>query len=182
LSSGSAVRRDPDGRRRVIVRAAVELVAEVGLGNVTHRQIARRAGVPLGSTTYYFPSLDDLLVTALREATDLCVAELDGWWSELQAGSRPIDTLVELVERYLDDRTRALLEYELYLAAARSPELRVFARVWIDGMRDVLAPVMGAGTAAAVAALIDGMILQALVTGEPVDGERLRDGLTRLLG
>lgn len=176
------MRRDPEGRRRAIVQAAVELVAEAGLGNVTHRQIASRAGVPLGSTTYYFPSLDDLLMTALREATDLCAAELDAWRSALRAGSQPVDTLVQLVERYLGDRSRALLEYELYLAAARSPELRAFARVWIEGVRELLVPVVGKGSADAAAAMIDGAILQALVTDEPVARDRLREGLAGLVG
>lgn len=176
------MRRDPEGRRRAIVQAAIELVAEAGLGNVTHRQIASRAGVPLGSTTYYFPSLDDLMVTALREATDWCVAELDAWRTELQAGSPPVETIVGLVERYLDDRSHALVEYELYLAAARTPELRPFARVWIDGMRDVLVPVVGMVAAAAVASMIDGVILQALVTGETLDRESLREGVARLVG
>ena len=63
-------RRDPEARRQQIIKAAVRAIAEVGVGNVTHRQIAALAGVPLGSTTYYFPTLDDLVAAALREATE----------------------------------------------------------------------------------------------------------------
>lgn len=172
--------RDPEGRRRAIVGAAVELVAESGVGNVTHRQIAARAGVPLGSTTYYFPTLDDLLVAALEEAAELCWAELQAWRHELSNGADPAETLARLARRYLEDRSRAVLEYELYLAAARTPQLRPVARVWIDGLRELLAPVAGAA-GPAVVALVDGVMLQALVTGEPLDGAGLRAGIARLM-
>ena len=41
-----------------------------------HRAVARRAGLPLASTTYYFSSLDDLIAAAvefigMREAAQL---------------------------------------------------------------------------------------------------------------
>lgn len=181
MTARTTTRRDPEGRRRAIVQAAVELVAESGVGRITHRRIASRAGVPLGSTTYYFPSLDDLLASAMEEAADLCLAELAVWRAELQASDDPVEALVRQVQRYLEDRSQALLEYELYLAAARSTEVRSFARVWIDGLRDLLAPVVGAEAAGAVAAMVDGAIVQALVTGELLDAAGLREGIRRLM-
>ena len=57
--------RDPEGRKRAIVQAAAELIMELGISNITHRKIAERAGVPLGSTTQYFATLDDLRHAAI---------------------------------------------------------------------------------------------------------------------
>ncbi|OLF19419.1 TetR/AcrR family transcriptional regulator [Actinophytocola xanthii] len=174
-------RRDPDGRREAIVRAAVETIAEVGLGQVTHRRIAARAGVPLGSTTYYFPTLDDLVAAALREGTEAARALLEDWAEALTVSPDPAATLVELAERYLADWDRALLEYELYLAAARTPRLRPVAALWTDGLRGICARFAGPARGFALAALVDGAMLQALVAGGPLEAETLRAGADALL-
>lgn len=63
-------RRDPAGRRRAILTAATEIVVEQGPAALTHRAIATRAGVSLGSTTQYFASIDELRETALQQLAD----------------------------------------------------------------------------------------------------------------
>jgi DNA-binding transcriptional regulator YbjK len=176
-------RRDPEGRRRAIVRAAVEEIAEVGVGNVTHRRIAARAGVPLGSTTYYFPTLDDLVSAALREATETARAHLEAWADELTASEDLGGTFVDLARRYLADRDQALLEYELCLAATRTPQLRPAAQLWIDGLRGICARFSGGPERGfALAALVDGALLEALVTGDELDADGLRAGVESLVG
>ncbi|MGH3761681.1 TetR/AcrR family transcriptional regulator [Actinophytocola sp.] len=175
-------RRDPVGRRRAIVHAAVEAIAEVGVGQVTHRRIAARAGVPLGSTTYYFPTLDDLVAAALREATEIARSLLEAWAEELTASTDLPATFVDLARRYLADRDQALLEYELCLAATRTPRLRPMAQLWIDGLRGICARFAGGPERGfALAALVDGVLLQALVTGDELDAEGLRAGVERLV-
>lgn len=174
-------RRDPEARRRQIVTAAVRAIAEVGVGNVTHRRIAALAGVPLGSTTYYFPTLDDLVAAALREATELARAELEAWAEELTVSTDLPATFVDLATRYLADREQAVLEYELCLAAARTPELRPVAQLWIDGLRGICARFAGLERGFALAALIEGCLLQALVTDGPLDADGLHAGVEALV-
>jgi DNA-binding transcriptional regulator YbjK len=174
-------RRDPGARRREIVTAAVRAIAAVGVGNVTHRRIAALAGVPLGSTTYYFPTLDDLVEAALREATEMARAELEAWAEELTVSRDLPDTFATLASTYVENREQALLEYELYLAAARTPELRPIAQLWIDGLRGICARFAGLERGFALAAMIDGHLLQALVTGEPLDADGLRAGVKGLV-
>lgn len=174
-------RRDPEARRQQIIKAAVRAIAEVGVGNVTHRQIAAIAGVPLGSTTYYFPTLDDLVAAALREATEYSRAGLEAWAEELVVSRDVPATFIELMRRYLGDRDQALLEYEVCLAAARSPELRPAAQLWIDGLRGICARFAGRERGFALAALLDGYLLQAVVTDEPLDVDGLRAGVEALL-
>jgi DNA-binding transcriptional regulator YbjK len=177
-----SARRDPEGRRRAIVHAAVAAIAEVGAGQVTHRLIAARAGVPLGSTTYYFPTLDDLVSAALREATESARALLVTWADELTVSQDVAATFADLVRRYLADREQALLEYEVCLAASRTPELRPAARLWIDGLRGICARFAGdADRGYALAALVDGALLQAVVTGDDLDADGLRAGVGSLL-
>ncbi len=177
----STVRRDPEARRRQIVAAAVRAIVDVGIGGVTHRKIAALAGVPLGSTTYYFPTLDDLVAAALREATETARAELEAWGEELWVSRDLPATFVDLAERYLADRAQAQLGYELYLAATRTPELRPVARLWIDGLRGICARFAGKDGGFALAAMVDGHLVQALVTGEHLDAEGLRAGVEALV-
>lgn len=175
-------RRDPEGRRRAIVRAAIEVIAEVGIARATHRLIADRAGVPLGSTTYYYPTLDDLVGQALREVTETARAGLADWADALTGGDDPVGTLVDLVGAYLDDREEALVGYELSLAAARVPELRPAAVLWIDGLRGICARITGTPESGfALAALVDGAALRALASGQPLDEAGFRAGADALV-
>ena len=173
--------RDPEGRRRALAVAVVDVIAEVGVGRVTHRAVATRAGVPLGATTYYFPTLGDLVGSGLEELAERARVELDGWAAEIGRGGDLPGVLTRLVHEYLSDRSRALLEYELYLAAARNPKLLPLAQIWLKGMRDLLEPVTGAGPAKAVTALLDGILLQAVVTGADLDRDNLRSALEQLM-
>src|SRR6201987_5773974 len=66
LEVTAAVTPKGERRRYALVSAAAELLSEGGFDAVRHRAVARRAGLPLASTTYYFSSLDDLLVPAVE--------------------------------------------------------------------------------------------------------------------
>ena len=46
------------------MRAAAELIGEVGWGRVTTRAVADRAGLPHGAVSYHFASKQDLLIEA----------------------------------------------------------------------------------------------------------------------
>lgn len=177
----TARRRDPEGRRQALVQAALEVVVELGVERTTHRVIAARAGVPLGATTYYFPTLRDLVGAGLEQAAACSSAELDEWLAQIGDGADLPARLARLASTYLADRDRARLDYELCVAAARTPELRPVARIWMDGTREHLAPLVGAVAARAVTALLDGALLQAVVTGAELDAEELEHALEALL-
>src|ERR1044072_7965352 len=64
----AAVTPKGERRRYALVSAAADLLCEGGFDAVRHRAVARRAGLPLASTTYYFSSLDDLIAKAVEHA------------------------------------------------------------------------------------------------------------------
>ncbi|QDY76183.1 TetR/AcrR family transcriptional regulator [Streptomyces qinzhouensis] len=177
-----ARRYDPDRRRRII-DAAIRVVGRDGIAGLSHRTVAAEADVPLGSTTYHFASLDELLVAALRQSNEgFGTAVLDS----------PVLTdpdcdlaaeLARIVGRWLTEE-RAEVErcYELYLAALRKPALRPVAGEWIADVVGALAHRVDGETARAVAALIDGVCLEVLLTGRPYDEEYARTVLARLIG
>lgn len=79
-------------RRYALVSAAAELLGEGGFEAVRHRAVARRAGLPLASTTYYFSSLDDLIARAVEHIGMIEVAQLRARVSALsrrRRGPRP---------------------------------------------------------------------------------------------
>src|SRR3954454_18360884 len=102
-ADGGGVRRargpgDP-GRRERIANAAIAVVAERGVEGVTHRAVAAAAGVPLGSTTYHFATLDDLLVMALQTAAKHNIAGLRAWERDLPPDADLAAELTDLVMR-----------------------------------------------------------------------------------
>jgi DNA-binding transcriptional regulator YbjK len=173
--------RDPAGRRQTIIDAATRVIAEAGLAGLTHRRVAELAGVPVGSTTYYFKDLDELREAALADAARGFIEGLGQWTAELSDTTDVPRTLARLtVECVLDqDRYRAV--NELYAAASHRPELRPHARLWLDGLIAILEPRTGRSAAQAAAIFIDGALLHALITGEPLSADLLDDALGKLL-
>jgi DNA-binding transcriptional regulator YbjK len=165
--------RDPAARRAALAAATIEVIAEVGIGRTTHRAVAARAGLPLGATTYYFPTLDDLIAAGLRQATEDLRADLDERAPVLRDAHDLPAALTDLALGYLDDRGQAQIEYELFVAAARDPALRPLAEAWLTGMTELLEPHVGRPTARMLVALLDGAMLHALVTATALDREPL---------
>ncbi|MFF5084202.1 TetR/AcrR family transcriptional regulator [Actinoplanes sp. NPDC000266] len=174
--------RDPEARRRALAAAVVEVIAEAGIGRTTHRAVAARAGLPLGATTYYFPTLDDLIAAGLHKAAADLREDLELWGSRLRAAVDLPTALAELIADYLADRKRAQIECELYVAAGRDVALRPLALAWLTGLQELLEPHLGAAVARDLIALVDGVMLQALITGQDVDAGSLSATIRRLAG
>jgi DNA-binding transcriptional regulator YbjK len=113
-------------RRDELLAATIELFAEGGSRAVTHRAVARRAGLPPATTTYYFASIQDLLREALA-------AHIQQWTSDLADltdldpdPAISLDDATDLVSHVFAQRGPevAALELSIYLAATRDPALR----------------------------------------------------------
>ncbi|MFJ3964441.1 TetR/AcrR family transcriptional regulator [Streptomyces sp. NPDC090036] len=190
-------RYDPDRRQRII-DAAIRVVGERGIAGLSHRSAAAEADVPLGSTTYHFKTLDDLLVAALQQANEgfaqavegsAALADLDREPApdgDGTPGADPGADLAGALARLLGellgaDRGRVELEYELYLAALRRPALRPVAAQWCEAFAAVLAPRTDPVTARALVAVMDGIGLQVLLTDTAYDEAYAREVLARML-
>lgn len=185
-----ARRYDPDRRRRII-DAAIRVVGERGIAGLSHRSVAAEADVPLGSTTYHFATLDDLLVAALRQANEGFAQSIKDspLFADPSARTEPAtsaalaDELSRLLEVWLSgDRTLIELDYDLYLAALRREAVRPIAAEWVDQATTLLATHTDPATARALIALIDGICLQVLLTGGTYDRAYAREMFSRLLG
>lgn len=106
---------------------------------------------------------------------------LRAWELTVRASENIAGALTELTAGYLGDRPRALSDTELYVAAIRRPELRPLSRLWFDGLVRLLSEYATPEAATAAAFLIDGAIIRALSTNDPLDTPALSAGLRRLL-
>jgi DNA-binding transcriptional regulator YbjK len=176
-------------RRDALLRAAAAVVAERGVGGATHRAIAARAGVPLGTTSYFFASIDDLLLEALRLFVADSIERLERATAALHTldPAKAIDLFVAGLMAVPQQETVA--QFETYLEVARRPELAAETRQVIGAYERLAATALElagverpAEAARSFVALADGFAL-ARVAQPQRDGhaEALRAGLLALL-
>ncbi|HWF30564.1 MAG TPA: TetR family transcriptional regulator [Mycobacterium sp.] len=119
-------------RRAQILDAAIGILADVGVGGLTHRQVDDRADLPAGTTSNYFRTRQALLEATAARTVDL-------HWQRVEALRAAIGSLTrftpEGVKALLttmisdpDEQTRryTLARFELFMEGTRRPELRPF--------------------------------------------------------
>ncbi|MEH3054116.1 MAG: TetR family transcriptional regulator [Patulibacter minatonensis] len=177
-------------RRDALLRAAVEIVAERGVGGATHRAIAERAQVPPSTTTYFFASIDELILEALKHFTTLRVQQLDQL-GELLAGqgSEP----AQIARTFADILCAAPLQHEIaqfeaYLDASRrdvdehatvANVLKAFEDVAVHALEAVGTPNPEL-VAPLFVSLADGYALRRIALGHSLDPAPLADAFHRL--
>ncbi|OBK74494.1 TetR/AcrR family transcriptional regulator [Mycobacterium sp. 1274761.0] len=179
----------PKGVRRqyALVTAAAELLCEGGFEAVRHRAVAKRAGLPLAATTYYFSSLDDLIVKAVEHIGALEAQQLRERVAGLSRRRRGAEATVDVLVDLLvgddpcvgDDPDTQVSEelisrYERYIACARQPALREVQRRVLQQRTDAVAKVvercgrtLRGELVPALVCAVDGAVVAALVD----DGE-----------
>lgn len=162
---------DPQRPLRIAL-AALDVVADKGVEGLTHRRVAAAAGIPLGSTTDHFATLDDLLAAAIVEAKKASEADVAAWAANLGPGIDFAGAVADYVMHGLTHHWgRLVVEHELYLAALRRPQLRALSREWDEGFVGKLSEYTDAVTAQAVAIVVDGLFLRAVIHGMPTRDE-----------
>ena len=123
--------RKGDLRRTKIADTTIDILAARGSRGLTHRAVDAAAGLPDGSTSYYFRSRGALLIAAAERLAQLDLAP-DGEGNPGVAAERAIgvhglcDLFARLVhEQATTHRRRTLARYELSLEGARNPEVAV---------------------------------------------------------
>lgn len=168
---GPAARSGPG--REVLVQAAVELLREGGPAAVTMRGVAARAGLSLGSATYWFPDSSRLVAAAVGVAA---AGHVD---AARERAERPLEPGAEALARRLVElaadprgdsgREAVRARYERTLAAVASPELAGSVAEADAGVTAVVARLLermgrDPSAARAVLALADGVVLAQLLS------------------
>jgi TetR/AcrR family transcriptional regulator, regulator of biofilm formation and stress response len=175
-------RFDPDRKSRII-DAAIDVVADRGVAGTTSRRIAAAADVPLGSLTYHFTGLDDLLAQAFRRHAERMSPRYEAHF----AGVRDADTFVDAVTDLIQgdaggDPREWAVAYELYLAALRDPTLRGVTEAWMRRSRAVLERFVDPVTARGIDALIEGLVMHMTLTTAAFGRADTRTIVARFVG
>ncbi|RNL85719.1 TetR/AcrR family transcriptional regulator [Halostreptopolyspora alba] len=114
-------------RRRALLDAAIDVLADQGARNLTFRAVDARAGVPTGTTSNYFANRDALLAQgAAHVHVRLAPGEDELAEMGATAPTREVvrEAMHRLFRRVSQDRAGYLALLELRLEATRRPELR----------------------------------------------------------
>jgi DNA-binding transcriptional regulator YbjK len=172
-------RYDPERRSRLI-DAALEVIAEKGVAGASHRAIAQVADVPLGSTTYHFATIDDLLAAAFTELANQTADALEQRMRAAPDAEAALDLLAQHLADDLLTGNSLLLAVELYVAATRRPALRVVTEAWMQRSRRALELHFDPRTARELDALVEGLVLHQALSTDPMPTEQLRHALHRI--
>ena len=167
-------------RRQVIVEAAAELLGAGDGERLTHRRVAEHAQIPLGSTTYYFTSLDDLRTAALEHLADCVDADLAETAQLIADSDGSPEAIAALFYDYLCDTARMKNELVIYVAALDHPELRPLSMRWFNGLVDILSTLTTRSAATMMAVFVDGATMHAVINDAPLPLQDLQN-LTRSL-
>ena len=148
-----------EARRRAMLQAAAELIAERGFGETRIADVAKRAGTSSGLVIYYFGTRDRLLVDALRYSEETYYDAAAKLLGEEHDFRKRLSMLVEwsCVPELPGEVSGSWgLWLDLWSTALRHPEVRE-ARVELDARwRDLLERIVREGQeAGAVGADID---------------------------
>jgi DNA-binding transcriptional regulator YbjK len=191
----AAVTPKGERRRYALVSAAAELLCEGGFEAVRHRAVAGRAGLPLASTTYYFSSLDDLIISAVEHIGMLEVAQLRAQVAAVSRRRRgaasTADVLVDLLvndEPGPGQTEQLISRYERYIACARQPALRKIQRRNMRQRADAIADAIERSgrsvlpdVVGQLICAVDGAVICALVEDEPVPRATARATLIEII-
>jgi len=148
--------------RARLLDSALDRLGRAGAEGLTVRAVEDAAGLPHGSVRHHFGDRAGL-VRALFDH----LADREGAAAAGGDAPDPAAALVGAIEHWLGPgRDLTLARYELFLLAARDPDLRAPLVRARDRFVALAAQRVGAEAAPAVVAAIDGLVLDALVRGD----------------
>src|SRR5690606_7614274 len=188
----SRTRQPTEVRRRLILEAAVPLVNEHGARRVGLRDIARAAGVSVGTVTYHFGGVREIIGEAVA-------MEIDGYYGPLgermlsaPSAAEGVEVLVEGVFTAETDRHWRLWFDSWAAEDGQGPDERQSRRYreWSARVAELIRRGTAAGefacedveeTATRFNALVDGLALRRLRGAPPLSNAQARAHVRRFL-
>jgi AcrR family transcriptional regulator len=186
-----SVRRDPVVRRRQLVEAAFEVLAERGTDGTRLSDIAERAGVASSLVTYYFPNKDDLLLEATRFGVDRFYTEQS---AELARIEDPWERLESAIRQTLPVGARDadwMILVQFWARAIYRSDLQSVAAMFQTRARGLYVSIIESGTASgrfhpagtteraasAIIGMIDGLAIRVILHDDAIDPNEMGEQL-----
>ncbi len=157
----------------------MRMIEREGVTGVTQRAVAEEAGIPPSAVTYYFPTIDQLLHAALAACNDSYIDQL----RRIPSGDQTLDELASLIaDAGVGNRAQTAAEYELFLLAAREPDLRPEINRWWQAIDSCLVDlVTDSIQRQGIAAAVDGLFVHCLCADNPPGATEIRNILRQLV-
>ena len=166
----------PEGRRRQISRAALDVLGREGSKGLTHRAVDGAAGVPPGTTSNFFRTRSALLGAALNQHVELDTPPSSGL-ADIEDLKLDDDQAKQLILAAIDHLLRpdarhlVAARYELVLESTRRSDLHeefATARERFVGLSEALLGARGCERprehAIQLTAVVDGVLLDQLLS------------------
>ncbi|MBK8463891.1 MAG: TetR family transcriptional regulator [Nigerium sp.] len=174
-------RRNDPHRRDRIIDACLDVIAEGGVAGTSHRKVARAADVPLGSMTYHFDGMDELLHEAFTRFTTTVSERFERRMAAAPDAEAAREAVVALiVEDVLGDARELVLTHELYTLAARDVRYRTLTAAWMGRSRAALERHFDPETARLLDALIEGLSIHRALDAVAHDPHEVIAGVARI--
>jgi DNA-binding transcriptional regulator YbjK len=180
--TASATRHNDPGRRDRIIDACLEVLAEAGVAGTSHRKVAAAAGVPLGSMTYHFAGMQELLHEAFTRFSREMSTRIEQRMSAATDRDAAIGAVIShiSVDVFADNRELVLTQ-ELYTLAARDPAYRGITDAWMTRSRHALEQHFDPATARLIDALVEGLTIHRALDPQPQPSSVVAEGIRRLV-
>ncbi|WP_329374592.1 TetR/AcrR family transcriptional regulator [Streptomyces sp. NBC_01483] len=195
VAAADRTRQPTEVRRRLIVEAAVPLIAERGYASVGVRDVAAAAGVSVGTVTYHFGSVQEILSEAMVLHIERYYAALSAAAAQAAGAAEALRLLVDAL--FTEDTDRHWrMWFDYWNAGDQDPD-QAFARgqaeryeAWHAQIRELAERGVDEGEFSSddlggftvrFAALADGLALQRLRQAPPLSTEDARRHLNRLI-
>ncbi|MEJ7744769.1 MAG: hypothetical protein WKF73_20885 [Nocardioidaceae bacterium] len=165
--------------RQALIDATYAVLLRGGIREVTPTSVAREAQLPEAAVVDHFSSVDDLLAATMRYLDkDLAQA-----LARCERADDPVAAFADfLVADFDDQRPRMIVKYELFIHASRNPSMLPIARRWLADLNDLVSTWTESRRATrTIVAYADGLLVQALISGERLDPRAVEATLKDLL-
>lgn len=175
------VRRYDPQRRDRIIDACLDVIADAGVAGTSHRKVAEAADVPLGSMTYHFAGMHELLHEAFARFS---VAASDRFEQRMAGAGGADAAKVAVAQTIIGDvfseQRDMVLTHELYTLAARDASFRDITNAWMTRSRRILEQHFDPVTARILDALVEGLTIHRALDIDPQDDSVVRTAIDRI--
>jgi DNA-binding transcriptional regulator YbjK len=97
--------------RSKTIQAVLDIIVSDGMRAVRHRAVAERAGVSLGTTTYYFNNLEDLIISAFSDWRNRSLLAHNPYYQQIE------DLLTSDHETLINEEQKTAIGKQIYHAS-----------------------------------------------------------------
>lgn len=129
MATPRKAKAESGGTRRRLLEAAAQIMHDEGYAAATSRRIAARAGIRQPLVHYYFPTMDDLFISVLREGAEVALDQMRAALTD----SNPLRALWALNS----DQRRTVLNTEFMALANHRKIIGAELKAYAERVRDM---------------------------------------------